>query len=137
MNCLKQLTVVTILGAMSCIGLPAQSIEMRAKIPFDFQVGNRILPAGEYDVRNESDWIILKRSDGSGVSTAVMTNAALSPVADRGARLQFHRYGDAYFLAQVWRAYHAGRDVVPSDLEKRLAKLSAPAKPVVVAARSR
>jgi hypothetical protein len=136
MNNLKQLAVVTILAAMACTGLLAQTVDMTATIPFDFQAGNKLMPAGEYQVHEQGTWVILRSLDGSKSVATVLTNAATGADRNRDARIEFHRYGGAYFLTTIWYPYSGdGRDVPQTSRERELAKrYGAPSKSAVVLA---
>src|SRR5215831_16849717 len=63
---------------------------VKARIPFDFTAGNKALPAGQYRVAAISDLAMVN-------SHAVQANAAPT-----STKLIFRRYGDQYFLYQVW-----------------------------------
>jgi hypothetical protein len=136
MNSLKQLAVVTILVAFACTGLLAQNVAMVANIPFDFQAGNKLMPAGEYQVREQGTWVILRSADGAKSIATVLTNAASGADPSLGARLDFNRYGGAYFLTTVWNPYSGdGREVPQTSREKELAKrFGAPSKSAVILA---
>ena len=42
----------------------AQSKAVQAKVPFDFTVGNKVLPSGMYTIEEESPWsIVIKNHD--------------------------------------------------------------------------
>jgi hypothetical protein len=123
MNRLKQLVVLTFLATMACTGLSAQSLAMRATIPFDFQAGKTLMPAGEYMIRSQGSWVVVSRVDGGRPSVGVLTNGATSLESNRGPRLEFNRYGSAYFLTQIWGPYSRdGRELPPTNREKELAK---------------
>ncbi|HXP87651.1 MAG TPA: hypothetical protein VN841_23160 [Bryobacteraceae bacterium] len=123
MNSLKQLVVVTIFAALACTGLYAQSLDMRATIPFDFRAGNTLMPAGEYDIHSQGTWVILRLADGGRPVVGVMTNGATGGTSDREARLDFHRYGNAYFLTTIWSPFSRdGRQLPPTAREKELAQ---------------
>jgi hypothetical protein len=136
MNSLKQLAVVTILAALACAGLLAQSLDMVATIPFDFQAGNKLMPAGEYQIHEQGTWVILRSLDGGKSIAALLTNAATGADPSRGARVDFNRYGGAYFLTTVWSPYSGdGREVPQTSREKELAKrFGAPSKSAVILA---
>lgn len=71
-------------------------------IPFAFQTPMQTLPAGTYRIDRESGvLILLKGSDKSGF--VEMHGATKSRAADHGY-LVFDRYGDKYFLRQIWTA---------------------------------
>jgi hypothetical protein len=94
-----------------------------ADIPFQFQVGNSTLPAGEYSVAATSSTgetlRISSRSDNSSIfrlSTPMVQNGPVSK-----GKLVFHKYGDEYFLAEVWSAGFAnGRRLTKSGRERAL-----------------
>src|SRR5437660_3095128 len=76
-----------------------------ATIPFEFSVGDKAMPAGDYTVRQinpASDRAVLqlRRKDGSA-SAMVQTTSILGKTQE-SAKLVFHRYGDRYFFAQAW-----------------------------------
>lgn len=78
----------------------AQS-NLRVEVPFAFQVGNRVLPAGTYSVTRifDGDPSLLALT---GVHTKARVNVYGSPTHDRpGASLSFLRYGETYFLTAI------------------------------------
>jgi len=76
---------------------------VQAQVPFQFMVGDRVVPAGECIVQEATmaAETIMIRSKYSKVSLF----AAAAPIesVQEGARsaLVFHKYGDRYFLSQV------------------------------------
>lgn len=95
-----------------------------AQIPFDFVVGEKRLPAGEYTVRsathNAETTLLLRRADGQQ-AIMVLTDTAADASSRSNAKLEFRRYGDQYFLASVWTGgAAAGRTIPTSRLERRL-----------------
>jgi hypothetical protein len=93
-------------------------------VPFDFVAGNTQLPAGEYTVEVSApthSLILVSRKD-STASAFINTNAAVSSTPQAESKLIFNRYGDRYFLSQVWReGYAQGRQLVKSSREKEMA----------------
>lgn len=92
-----------------------------ANIPFAFTAGQTTLPAGEYRVQKasfDSPELLIRSAEGNG-AIMVMTSAASASAPQAKSKLIFHRYGDRYFLAQVWRAgYSQGRELPKSAKEK-------------------
>ncbi len=91
-------------------------------VPFDFIVGDKTLSSGEYTVRAttapENGLIIL---DADGKSTGMRLTFPISPKNKRGARLVFHKYGQRYFLAEVWTgAGDVGRHLMKSRQERAI-----------------
>lgn len=96
------------------------SIAVAAKVPFEFTVGDKVLPAGEYTVKSlkSSSDIMEIRTQGEAamrLSTAIKTNKGL-----KSGKLVFHRYGQRYFLAEVW----SGPEEAGRRLEKSRAQRS-------------
>jgi malonyl CoA-acyl carrier protein transacylase len=93
-------------------------------IPFDFVAGNSQLPAGEYTVKVSApthSLILISRKDATA-SAFINTNAAVSAEPQSESKLIFNRYGDRYFLAQVWQqGYAQGRQLLKSSREKEVA----------------
>ena len=91
-----------------------------ADIPFEFVVGSETLPAGEYVLTADSqDKALRIQSADAKNSTARITNS-LEPRRNRtNARLVFHRYGERYFLTEVWSgADSIGRQLLKSRQER-------------------
>jgi hypothetical protein len=105
-------------GAQQAVGV------IEVNVPFAFQAGNRMLPAGEYRIQRlsaEMDGIqLIRESDGK--ASMVVTTLPLEPT-DKTAppRLVFYRYGNAYFLTQIWTDGTHGRHLHRSAREKELA----------------
>ena len=95
-----------------------------ANIPFQFTAGEMTLPAGEYRVQKVSDTssaLLIQSRNGKG-ATMVMTHAAAVDAPQSKSKLIFNRYGDRYFLTQVWSAGSSrGRELPKSAKEKEQA----------------
>jgi len=119
------LMVVVTVAALAISSVPAplvaQSVGMRVAIPFDFHVGNKTLPAGDYIVYKQGDTIQL--SDSNGHSAFVLSNAVKNPTVNAENQLVFSRYGEESFLSEVrWLGYSDARGVIKSTNEIALAK---------------
>jgi hypothetical protein len=108
------LTKISLLSAIVFITAVAsaqgQSLanKIRANIPFDFSVADKKLSSGKYSIgraRQDSDDTVLSISEVDGGLRAIpMSHAVQTLQAKDKATLVFHRYGDQYFLFQVWPA---------------------------------
>lgn len=101
---LAMVSVAAVLLVGASTFLAAETIKpfIQANVPFEFRVGSQVMPAGQYQIVHydtvasllvrsvERKTAILVISSASGTNTGVV------------ARLVFHRYGDTYFLRQVW-----------------------------------
>jgi hypothetical protein len=100
---------------------------LAVNIPFDFVAGNMQLPAGEYMVKVSAPThtlILISRKD-STASGFINTNAAVSSEPQSQSKLVFNRYGDRYFLSQVWTEGNSrGRQLLKSPREKEIAQIA-------------
>jgi hypothetical protein len=95
---------------------------LTANVPFDFIVGNQTLHAGQYtvDQGNIGGEVIVKRMGHKDAAIA-MTNAIQSVALQSEARLVFRRYGNTYFLTEVWVGGASGREFRKTRQERELA----------------
>jgi len=97
---------------------------MQADIPFAFTAGKAMLPAGEYVVKELGTGIgvlQIQSKDGNGALYAASFSTRRSE-AQSECKLIFHRYGNRYFLWQVWSGGSpSGRELPKSAKEKEQA----------------
>jgi hypothetical protein len=118
--------------------LSAQSIYLNAGIPFEFTVGSKTLPAGQYSVTSLSTPAVIRiRGTETNEAVLAMTGPAGGGVSsrDEAPRLVFHRYGNHYVLAQIWSGFAAGYELPMSRTERELAKTASASRIVIVAMR--
>jgi len=128
------LAVVTLILGSAAF---AQTVSLRAVVPFNFVVGDRAFPAGEYAVNTSGNGnyllFLAGRSTKESVLTLSYTITSGMP-AERSA-LIFERVGDAYFLQQVWAAGSpVGLGLHRSHLETQLALNKTKPETTIVAA---
>ena len=104
---IKTITLLSLLMLASSAVFAQAERRTVIDIPFAFHVGEKTLPAGQYRIepnRRDSDkvWVIRRTDNSAG--TVVMANQTWSNKVPESAQLIFHRYGDQYFLSQVWTA---------------------------------
>ena len=75
----------------------------RVDIPFTFVVGGVHLPAGHYHVYHPGDpyLVVIEKDDGRSRAMAYVHPSETSP-RESSTKLVFNKYGDQYFLSQVW-----------------------------------
>lgn len=120
---------VTLLSGLVLLTMAAtaqgQSLSTRARfnIPFDFAFGEKQLPAGQYSIGRAiqgSDDIALSIADRAGRAKAIqLSNSVITSQPNHRAVLVFHRYGDQYFLVQVWQAGATGGRQFPQSKQER------------------
>ncbi|MGC2739678.1 MAG: hypothetical protein WA274_17405 [Candidatus Acidiferrales bacterium] len=99
----------------------------QAKVPFAFQAGSKMMPAGEYRVQRAStstNTTQLIRSTDSSASTFVLTNAVDYSDKNTNPRLIFHCYNSqaGCFLSEVWNGNGQGMKLIESRREKELSR---------------
>lgn len=101
------IAMIVLVGSMAVVA-KAQTIsstEFRANIPFEFSVGKKTLPAGEYTLRQtnrNSDLPVLQIKSRNGNDSALVRAMFVIGSAPETAKLVFHRYGNQYFFAEAW-----------------------------------
>ena len=84
----------------------AQQNGVKANVPFDFAVGDRAYPAGEYTVKSTLNDSGVMRLDNTQEPLAgfIPSNSCENGAPAKETKLVFHRVGSRYFLYQVWIA---------------------------------
>ena len=101
------IAMVVLVGSMA-VAAQAQTsgrTQLVASIPFEFSVGNKTLPAGEYtvlQVNPASDHAVLQIRSRDGRISAMVQMGSVVGKAQESAKLIFNRYGKKYFFAQAW-----------------------------------
>ncbi len=90
-------------------GAPARSaVALLVNVPFDFYVGQDLLPAGAYRFElggmtpfsAKSSSLVVRGQDGNIVAS-IFTLPESTPWSAAQDRLLFNRYGSTYFLARI------------------------------------
>lgn len=124
---MKNYAFVALLACVALMTVAATpshaQVLIQADVPFSFSAGSGVLPAGEYSITSISQSSALLLSSGTrGIEMMVpQTRESRNDVAV--AKLVFHRYGDEYFLAEIWtNADDAVRTLAVHPRERKLAK---------------
>ena len=115
--------VMALAFATAVVSANGQSLTTKANVPFDFIVGDKTMPAGDYSVRSmNSSGDALKIGCESSNQAAVRLTIPASGTS-KSSKLVFHRYGQRYFLAEVWSDGGAqGRELAKSKQERAIEK---------------
>jgi biotin-(acetyl-CoA carboxylase) ligase len=123
---IKRLTMLSLVSMFSLCAAVASanaqlSTPIKAKIPFDFNVGDKKLPAGEYTFSRLSavsdNKVMLVLGVGVGVLQSTYEAEVLTP--KNKSTLVFHKYGDQYFLEQIWSGGEQAGSQVPESRSER------------------
>ena len=128
---MKQLQfAVGLLATVASCSLYAQTMNARANIPFEFRVGEKLMPAGEYSIRHTNAWLAFQENGGRHATAVVLTQTA-DLKSDKPV-LQFNQYGDAYFLGKLSiPGSDTGRAVPKTPREKELARGNRPGQTTI------
>jgi hypothetical protein len=138
---MKRITAIALLAianfAMAGMSF-AQSYGVKANVPFDFTVANKLLPAGSYTIIRESTGLIEIRNHDKPVAVLTVVSHDENTSSD-GGKLIFHKYGDQYFLSEILSDWATMNVSVPrSKAEKNVRLQQAmvhPASEVFIATR--
>ena len=74
-----------------------------AKVPFEFVLGNKVVPAGDWTVQSATmnSGVLQIRNIAAGVTMLTVPLPAASKKISKDYTLVFHKYGNNYFLAEV------------------------------------
>ena len=121
----RQIFMSATLGLLLVFAVTAAaqpSTKLEAAIPFDFIAGRTHLKAGVYNVKYLSANALIFRSADGKAKAIVLAPRGLTADNGQPQRILFHRYGDSYFLSQVWILPTSGRELDPTSAERSLAK---------------
>jgi len=100
MNRIKAIALLAIANFAMAGTSFAQSNGVRANVPFDFTVGNKLLPAGTYTIKEQSDHLVVIQNYDKPIAMLSLVNGD-SNRSPNGGKLKFHRYGSQYFLSEI------------------------------------
>ena len=139
---LKGLTMLMAIVALAFVSAVATANgqtgnNVIAQVPFEFIVGDKTLASGEYSVRainQAGDALMIRSADAKGQAIR-LTNRTGVEMNKTYARLVFHRYGDRYFLSQVWsQGESTGHELLKGRqeraMERELARIASKSDPV-------
>ncbi len=122
---LSMSSLLVMLAAVPALGF-GSSHKFQTDIPFDFMVGDKTFPGGTYTFAQPTitGRVLLIRSlDGHESVLAITQSVQESRTPSDETKLVFTRYGDLYFLAQVWTEGEIqGREFLKSGTESEVAK---------------
>jgi hypothetical protein len=120
---LNLVTTLSIVIGLAIAGFSGISTRVSADIPFDFTVGNKKFSPGKYTVSRGTSTGTLVIHDSENKEAAVFLVQNAPPKTDAKAKFVFNRYGDQYFLSQVWDGNgDAGNQLAKSKSERKAAK---------------
>jgi hypothetical protein len=113
---------------IGAIGLKAQTYALSASIPFAFHANGTNCSSGTYVFQKDTNpdtESLLNKDTGRSLFLGALPQ---SKVNHGSPRLVFHRYGNEYFLSEVWNDQGTGTRFSASKLEKQVRERTAEAK---------
>ena len=95
-----------VLTVLSTSGVAQAQDLLVVNVPFDFIAGKATLPAGAYSVQplSRGPVVLLKKIGQPAAGAVAMTIPAQPKLEQSKSVLVFRRYGEDYFLTQIWNA---------------------------------
>ena len=116
---------------------PAQTTKLNVAVPFEFIAGDKVLPAGDYDVHSTGLWgekALSIQNVTSRAGTVLLSNWCQLAKTSESNKLVFYRYGQKYFLAEVWTvSTNIGRKMPLDQRQTELARKQQKSEVVLMA----
>jgi hypothetical protein len=88
-----------VLGSFSMTA-HAQDHTLTVNVPFGFEVGSKHLEPGAYKVSESLDNVVSIRNNSNCAMLLTHSGETMKPT--KTAKIVFRRYGEHYFLRQIW-----------------------------------
>ena|SRR5271167_2043967 len=117
---------LTMLAVALLISVPMSQAQSstRANVPFAFSMNQSSMPAGGYEISSLSDNVLVVRNLDTKEARFLIASMHVEASQASGtphAKLVFRKYGDQYFLSQIWDGEHRiGKAWPESRREKEL-----------------
>ena len=122
---MKRITAIALISTATFIALGsalAQAQTVEAKIPFAFIVRNQVLPAGTYRIKSVGTNLVDIGAWGKSVLETT-TSYAYDNKLESDGKLVFAKYGDQYFLREIFSESARLSSTLPSSKLEKLAQI--------------
>ena len=121
------LAVIMIVAASASVKAQSLQYKLTADVPFDFTVSDKKLPAGKYSISraqtSNGDLVLQIVSANGKENISRLTIPVITHKPMNQGTLVFNRYGNDYYLSEVWPAGGStGRELLKSRTERELAR---------------
>ncbi|MFN0119671.1 MAG: hypothetical protein ACKV2V_04140 [Blastocatellia bacterium] len=120
--CVSMLMVLSMMAAVTS-ARTRYSSRLTINIPFGFTVNNTEMPAGKYEIllgENGSANQLCVSSADKRKAVIVFSTLKETRNDNTNSKLVFRRYGNQYFLGEVWSKFETnGFELTPSGAEKK------------------
>jgi hypothetical protein len=121
---IKGMTMLLLVVALALVSAVASAHAQSnttavADIPFEFVAGGKSLAAGHYTLSAATAGGQVVSIRGAEQMVMTLTNGITNRAPQDKGRLVFRRYGNKYFLAEIWKpGESSGRELMKSKEEK-------------------
>ena len=140
---ITMMAVVVFFATLAVTSAQAQNAgNMSVSIPFDFAVAGKTLPAGDYNVRRSiegnRELTAIRNQDKTEAVYLPQTHPLQTNEVQSQSKLVFNKYGNQYFLSQVWISgrtvgQELSRTAKERDLQRDMAGAHHKAESVAIA----
>jgi hypothetical protein len=88
------------------------TVGLDGNVPFAFHIGDVVLPAGNYSLRPSTvspSILSIQASDQPAGTIMFPCSIRIQAASAQNTHLVFNRYGNTYFLSQVWEGIGSNR----------------------------
>jgi hypothetical protein len=127
MNLATKLAMWTVFATGLFMAAQAQTVSgnhYKADVPFQFSIGNKVMPAGTYFVDTTTHFIRLTLARTNRSYSLATANTYISEVRNEGV-LVFNVYSSQHFLTRMLPAgSRTGLELPKGDAEREIAELN-------------
>jgi len=128
--------MILVLALLVSVPMTQAQVRARAEVGFDFSLDQKSMPAGAYEISSVNSSVIAVRNLDTRQGQLVIEPMRVQASQAAGiphAKLVFRKYGDQYFLAQIWNGEsNIGIAFPESKREKELQTASNDHQPEIV-----
>jgi hypothetical protein len=114
---------LVMLAVALIVGVPfvqAQS-RVQADVPFAFRLNDKAMPAGNYQIIALDDQVLEAWNLDARRGQLLLKQISVQSSQPKSPRLVFHKYGEQYFLSEIWYGdSRYGIALAESKLEKEV-----------------
>ena len=107
---LRSSLAASVLTLCVAASIPAEAAQVKCQIPFSFTVHGVTLPPGTYHASTDAGPAMLTIWGDRRVAAAIAST--IQSIGQTEAKLVFYKYGDEYYLREVWLGGQYGRELV-------------------------
>ena len=97
--------IILVFALIVSIPMPQAQVRSRASVPFDFSLAQKSMPAGVYEISSVNEKVLAVRNLETREARLLIESMRIEASQAAGtqhAKLVFRKYGDQYFLAEIW-----------------------------------